>query len=913
MTAGILRRGAGLDGGRRGARPLPRAVLAAVVGLLLASPARAADFTLTPSGSLSLITEPRGVLTVSVRVENREDSALDLMARLVLPVGWKRMGNEMTFSLGPGEGDTRIVSFLVSQGTRPGIYELPFFVERNDGSGVKESVTFTVIVSPRWKIDVRLLSAPELALAGEEYKAVYSVLNASNADAVVLLDVAPGGGFPCSLDVDRLELASGASREVTVTVHTPPQLPSQVTNVVTLKARVEQADAVRAEATSALVAIPRVQPVGDAYWNLPLVASLSSGYKSSGSEALWGIRPVLSADGPLDEEGTKRVSLLLRPAAFPDASSIADLDEYRLGFQTDAFSLVLGDAERILSPLLAPSLWGRGAEARAGIAFLEAAGFYVQPVGGDSSNGRTGVRLDAVLSGDNRVGLNWLQTPDGDAVSAVAKLAGPVKLQAEYGMAAGRSADGAMGPDAALLVDLLSARSGPSWSLKYLHAGPYFPGAYRDLDVYSAAANVPLGRGLTAMASLRQETHNLEKEAARGTAPQEAIATFGMDGKLGSGISLAVSWRSQDKRDLLPTPGFYSHSDTVRMDLGKTLQKANLGVGAEMSRTDDLHGAKTLLSEKYSATVEVVPATGRSVKGSLSYDVGGRLIDVRTSTFTALIAASLNLTASTAFTAQVQWTEDPLAFQSGTAVGKATLSHVFPGKETVSAQAGLTVAADPRVDKEMFLQIDCRIPLSLPVARRKSIGTVRGRVFDAESGAAIMGALLRIEGFTAVSDENGAFRFPALKPGSYYLNLDMGRLGYDRISTNPLPMPVTVKGAGETFTELGITRKASLNGTVVVQGVGGLGHVVVELAGGGELKRTYTDATGRFSFPELRPGEWVLTLPAREMPEYSDMDRNHVVLSLSAGQKAEASLNVIPRKRSIQMIEEGTVQEESKP
>jgi hypothetical protein len=214
----------------------------------------------------------------------------------------------------------------------------------------------------------------------------------------------------------------------------------------------------------------------------------------------------------------------------------------------------------------------------------------------------------------------------------------------------------------------------------------------------------------------------------------------------------------------------------------------------------------------------------------------------------------------------------------------------------------------------VFLQAGYRLPLSVPVARRRSIGTVYGRVFDAESGAAVAGALLRIESLATVSDEGGSFRFPALKPGSYYLSLDMGRLGYEKISTQPLPMPVTVESAGETRVELGITRKASLSGIVAIQGVGGLGHAAVELAGGGELKRTYTDATGRFSFPELRPGPWVLALPASQIPENADLDKNDVALSLSPGEKVSVHLTVIPRKRTIRLIEEGTVrEEETKP
>lgn len=912
MERGARRTGGRLGKAARGTRRFPTAVLCAAVGLLSAFPGGAAGLSVEPAGPRSLTAEPRGVLTLGVRVENGSSEALELLARIVLPAGWRRLGSDTGFSLKAGEADTRLLSFLVPQGARPGLYEIPVSVERTDSAGEKAGVTFTVVVSPRWKVEVQLLSSPDLAMAGDEYRTVFSVRNAGNADAVILLDVFTGGGFPFRVDADRLELGSGGSSTVTVTVRTPQRLETQVTSVVVLKARVEQEESASAEATGSLVAIPGAPSAADAYWSLPVTASLSSGYRSSAAGALWGIRPVLSSDGFLDEEGRNRISLLLRPAAFPDPSSIADADEYRVGLRSDAFSFVLGDAERTLSPLLAPSLWGRGVEARAGLPFLEAAGFFLQPPGGDSTVARTGARLTAVLPNDGRAGIQWLRAPSGEAASALVRLAGPVKLQAEYGIAAG--SDGGTVPDSAVLVDLVSARPGPSWSLMYLQAGPRFPGAYRDLEAYSAGANIPIRAGLTATASLRQERHNLEKAAARGAAPEEAIASIGLDGSLGSGISMSFGWRSQQRRDLLPESGFDSRSDTVHLDLGRTLHGSSVAVGAQLSRTDDLRSAKTLLEEKVSASVEIVPGNGRTIKGTLAYDVSGDMAGARPSTVTATVSASLKPTAASTLTAQIQWVENPLAFRSGSMVGKAEFHHVFPGREAVSAQAGITVHADPRLGNEMFLQADFRIPLSVPIARRKTIGTVLGTVSDSETGAPVAGALLRIESFTAVSDLTGAFRFPALKPGSYYLSLDTGRLGYERISTRPLPMQVTVGNAGETRVQIGITRKASLSGTVSIQGAGGLGRAMVELSNGEERKRTYTDAAGRFSFPELRPGAWVLALPAGEIPEYSDMESNNVALDLSPGQEANAVLTVIPRKRTIRMIEEGTVEEEeSKP
>jgi hypothetical protein len=57
-----------------------------------------------------------------------------------------------------------------------------------------------------------------------------------------------------------------------------------------------------------------------------------------------------------------------------------------------------------------------------------------------------------------------------------------------------------------------------------------------------------------------------------------------------------------------------------------------------------------------------------------------------------------------------------------------------------------------------------KFAFDLPVSRRKSVGTVKGKVYDRRTQAPIGNVILRLNGFTAVTDKWGGSFFPPWPP-----------------------------------------------------------------------------------------------------------------------------------------------------
>ncbi len=87
----------------------------------------------------------------------------------------------------------------------------------------------------------------------------------------------------------------------------------------------------------------------------------------------------------------------------------------------------------------------------------------------------------------------------------------------------------------------------------------------------------------------------------------------------------------------------------------------------------------------------------------------------------------------------------------------------------------------------------------------------------------------------------------------------------------------------------------------------GLKGILVEIARDDEVMRTLTDNEGRFAFLAIRPGTWKFKVYDHNIPEYHYIETPEMDIVLPPGGEEEITVKVLPRKRRIQMIEEGVI------
>jgi len=140
------------------------------------------------------------------------------------------------------------------------------------------------------------------------------------------------------------------------------------------------------------------------------------------------------------------------------------------------------------------------------------------------------------------------------------------------------------------------------------------------------------------------------------------------------------------------------------------------------------------------------------------------------------------------------------------------------------------------------------------------VASVTGAVRDT-AGAPVAGAEVILSDQRTVTTLQGAFRFDSIPFGSHLITIRL--IGY-----SPLRLPITVRGTSHIEyvlrrvayvlpTVYVRARAAGIYGTVGDSGLTPLAGVIVQLAGKGG-RQTITDSSGRFAFPLVAEGQYVV-------------------------------------------------------
>lgn len=882
------------------------------------------------TGPSLLEIQPKEIVTIALRVTNLTSQRREFTEAVDLPEGWKLIIPATSFSLREGESEVRLISFLVPLRTPSGKYTVAYTVKDIHNSLVSGQTRVEIIVLPVFGLRVITQEVPVYVVAGESYNVSFCVNNRGNVESEITLEVDSAKDFPVHLEEKKIHLEAGESKIIKVTVETNEKQTRPESHILKLKARAQDAAGREVEAigVSSVEIIPRVSRVVDRYHRLPAVVGIE--WYRKGEDL--GFRTGLMGSGSLDEEGTQKIDFFLRgPAALVEGLS-DEPQEYRLSLTAEGTIIRLGDWSFALSPLTEQGLYARGAEVssqredfRMGVYYLEThdkkteewAAHLTQPVR-DSWKLRmnsmvkkapveSGFREDRILSLETE---GWPK--DNMAVELEYALGQRIDEKGEVYGEAWRG--------------LLSGKVlGIDYSLYMLYAAPDYPGASQDIHSRSLALGIPVGSKLRLWGEYTTKRENLSLNCALLEAPWQRRMEGGLVYRFEGGSALSLSYTDFAKQDRLFPSSFDYGEELVRLglrhnfSLSSSLRKASLQGYYEWGAKHDNLIPKTQTVNN--AGVSMAYRCGDSQYEAYCYTGFDRFTGPETDPkTTAGLDAWYRLSSNTSFNLGIQrsWPEEgnPRDYLSLGLRYRPPGGGVFEAKVRSSWQDGV-----PEKDSPEFM-VNYSIPFSIPISRKKNIGLLKGRIYDAESpnAAGIKDVIIRIDSLTAVTDEEGRFVFPALNPGKYYLDIDRKSIGENRIPILQTPIEITIEGGKEKELNVGVIRSASVVGRLVRFGPQeegllrekgaalvereGLTNVVVQIQSNSESRKCVTGSGGDFIFEQLRPGKWTLKINDEDVPAYHYLEENNLPLDLKPGETRKVFIRVLPRERPIRVIEE---------
>lgn len=875
------------------------------------------------------------IVTISFRVTNNKYKRIKFSSTTKLPENWRLLTGDLSFEVKAKASEIKLISFYVPWDTPSDKYEVTYIVEAEKYKylQVSDFQTVHVEVLPVTKLEMMLLESPEFVIAGGDYEVSFVITNDSNKENTIIIDVASRYDYPFIIDAKKFKLKPGEAKNINIRVKTDRKIKKMSSHHLKISAKVLEKQQIQATLTSRVDIIPRITETAKRFNKIPSLLSVRATSRQYGSrEPKYDLKTFVYGEGTLDKAKKHRFiyrysSLNITDDDYPTISDKLRArkdDRFFINYWTDDYKLRLGDCSYGLSSLAGGS-FGRGAEAKVKLANFTFGCWYNQDQRIDEK--RAAGYASYSVNRSNNIRLNYLNKSDEDYNYNLGSINGRFLLfknniQGEIAAEKG---------DEISKAYLFKAKGEPKWFsylLDLVHTDRDFHGSpsYENMDLLSANIKVPLGITTNINSTYGQRKKNLDPDFLLTDAYLERYFTTNIDYDFEKDVQFSLGYRTKNHEDLHTDRSFDYNEGSIILKLGQRFKMSKYETTIEFGRRKDKLKAENQISQfgRYGFGAHLRPNQKILLNANAYYSTNNYYSTEEDENGTPLgWIVSENFMVNLGASFQIaDRTTIGLGVKKRTTYNIYEMSweHTLPNYSTFSFTGSYITREIESRDEVRFIA-EYSIPFGMPIGKKKSIGMVKGLVYDERTKKPIVDAVVSINGFSSVTDEKGLFTFRSIKPGSYYVGVKTTEIGANLIMAEK--KIVKVKGGKKTWVEVGITEASSITGQVMVykfengnnfengeeqklvESYGLVGAILEVTNAKGEVNRVITNGDGRFEFFDLHEGKWILKIYDYNLPEYHYFEKDTFELELKPSEKREILIKVLPKKRKIQMLEEG--------
>jgi len=906
-----------------------------------------------------LETEPGKIITARLVVANETAEPARLGETLTYPRDWVRVASARPdFALDAGEVVVRLVTFHIPPDCEAGLYRLGYEVRDPAAPFMRGAADFNVSVLPQLELNSRVLTAPRTVVAGGDFTVQIRLDNSGNTPAAARIQATVRPDYDFSVEPGDLLIPSGESRTVRVRVKTDKQLPHKTTCMVILKATTQDEAGQKSSIEEAVTVdvIPRITRLTDPYYRLPSWVKLTAGADAKSV----GAQVEVSGSGPIAGDPDRNLSYVVRQASTPSVGRYASWNEYYMNYRGRHLEVNLGDRVFSLSPLVQRFYYGKGAGADLRVKNVALGAYYARSRSDEPRHREAGGFVSFLLRPGLSVKANVLEKEDVSYLDAagsnhrIASLQGnyaPVpnaRLELEYGI----DAEHAPGNYGYRFAANGVMRNRFFFSLEKVHAGPAFFGHTNDSDLMLGTFQVPVQPGVTLRLSYRSYDNNIDLDPDKLTASRERHVTAGVSYMATPRTRLNIDLQDFNRWDAFAMPAFDFGEKTLRASMDYSLAYLSLYISGEHGYwKDDLAGASAGLY-RYSISASLRPGARHSYSIYAGFGDSKYSDEPRKSGDLGM-SARWQVTKDLDMNLNYHMNGNPSLVENTYRILTYSVYYMLPNRHVITLRTSASGGRGSRQSDASVL-VSYSIPTPIPMGRKNTVGTIKGRVYDAEDpgGEGLANVIITADGVAAVSDGRGNFEFPSLEPAVYSLQVDAKSIGLGRVTEAKSPFVVTVEGGRTARIDIGVVRSCSIRGEVLMfdlepgaeasdgrtesgdipsqdnnggpmlvglgkgrnlpHGAHGLPDVLVEITNGEYYLTQYTTSGGQFEFTGLRPGHWAVRVYPEGLPHYYFLQTEEFAAELSAGDRTVMTFRILPRQRRINIMDEGEIKQETR-
>ena len=807
-------------------------------------------------------------LAVNILIRNLPEK---LSVKTALPENWKVL-SENSYPL--GEKGVRLFYFISPEKRAlSGTYKIGFELSSEQGS---VSLSTPVFLESTRELELTRLKNPEFVLEKDTLRTSYLIENRGNT-------------------VERVALHSKSSKIVGPdTLNIMPKSAVEV-NLVTYIPKTSQSIW---EANTDLTILPgegkplsaytntnvysRGLKKADRFLRLPVYAGLGLLHYDANGIPVTSYQFMMNGAGYLDANKKHEINFNLRgpnQILFP---AIGTYDNYSVNYKNSkhGLELSLGDYSNQVSNLLEFSRYGRGARVTTTYERTEFSVFYQNARFFRDQRNSVGGQAKFTLQNGLKIGVNlmnkqafrkgnWFNPTlfsavglyDTDKLKLEAELANSVS---GYGSSLGfhSQATGNFGKLSAYSTIILTGKN--------------FYGFYNNSRQFTHGvnynANSKLSLGLNS--NLSQVNPGLDLTFFTISPYYESVMAF-MTYRPLKNHTLFMNFTRQEREDRQPVSQFHYKESFVNTNYSYESHKVRVESQFRMGKAQNLQ----LTSEENKAKPGyelIITPSFQPVKGVW---VGGYFQHQHTNKFSQNNSLENlyyygfrlqgNFSKNFNFNLSYRNNFSPDEFYQKRSFLDAGLMYQL--KETLfdfRASQNYLPGINSVNQNTLFFSFNIIQKLNLPIGKNKNIGHLSGQL-KGSSGINLANQQVRMGQFVSVTDEYGRFFFSNLEPGTYHVGLDESTREAGVTTRDKLMKEVSLVADSVSNIEIQLVRTGGITGKVdfeitdkfvELRQKGEFAQTLVKLLGKESYYVTYSDKNGLFSFKDIKPGEYSITV-----------------------------------------------------
>lgn len=210
-------------------------------------------------------------------------------------------------------------------------------------------------------------------------------------------------------------------------------------------------------------------------------------------------------------------------------------------------------------------------------------------------------------------------------------------------------------------------------------------------------------------------------------------------------------------------------------------------------------------------------------------------------------------------------------------------------------------------EKNFTFSFKYTLNVGIPLNKNKNLGHLKGQII-APKGVSAEGILMNLNGLVTISNASGLFEFNDVAVGQNYLTNAQGSTPKGYIVSESLPESHTIVAKKTHNTILHLIQPLKITGKVVykknkqVQAkefTNTFPQLIIKLQKGEFVLYTRTDQNGEFSFSEVKPGKWDISIVTKGLEKKYTFPKKSKQLNLSSGKDIFVSFQVKDKSRKI--------------